>query len=63
MEISTISMLASRSGIDGQLKFHMMAGLNVGLTREEIEEIIIHTVPYSGFPTAINALNTLKSIE
>jgi 4-carboxymuconolactone decarboxylase len=56
-------MLASRSGIDGQLKFHMMAGLNVGLTREEIEEIIIHTVPYSGFPTAINALNTLKSIE
>jgi len=40
-----------------------MAGLIVGLTREEIEEIIIHTVPYSGFPTAINALNTLKSIE
>ncbi|MCY6369076.1 hypothetical protein [Clostridium ganghwense] len=30
------------------------------MTYEEVEEIIIQTVPYSGFPTAINALNVLK---
>jgi 4-carboxymuconolactone decarboxylase len=55
-------MLSSRSGVEPQLKVHIKAGLNVGLTREEIEEIIIQTVPYSGFPTAINALNVLKEI-
>jgi len=61
-EIATIAMLASRSGVEPQLKVHINAGLNVGLTYEEIEEIIIQTVPYSGFPTAINALNILKEI-
>jgi 4-carboxymuconolactone decarboxylase len=61
-EIATIAMLASRSGVEPQLKVHIQAGLNVGLTHEEIEEIIIQTVPYSGFPTAINALNILKEI-
>lgn len=61
-EIATIAMLASRSGVEPQLKVHIKAGMNVGLTPEEIEEIIIQTVPYSGFPTAINALNALKEI-
>ncbi|GKX65890.1 carboxymuconolactone decarboxylase family protein [Inconstantimicrobium mannanitabidum] len=61
-EIATIAMLASRSGVEPQLKVHIKAGMNVGLTTEEIEEIIIQTVPYSGFPTAINALNALKEI-
>lgn len=61
-EIATIAMLSGRSGVETQLKVHIKAGLNVGLTHEEIEEIIIQTVPYSGFPTAINALNVLKSL-
>ncbi|MBC2580472.1 carboxymuconolactone decarboxylase family protein [Clostridium sp. DJ247] len=41
----------------------MGAGLNVGLTYKEIEDIIIHTVPYLGFPTAINAIKVLKEFE
>jgi alkylhydroperoxidase/carboxymuconolactone decarboxylase family protein YurZ len=28
----------------------------------ELEEIVIQTVPYTGFPTAINALNALRDI-
>ncbi len=62
-EIATIAMLASRSGVEPQLKVHIGAGLNVGLTYEEINEIIIQTVPYSGFPTTINALNVLKTFQ
>jgi 4-carboxymuconolactone decarboxylase len=42
---------------------HIQAALNVGLSRQEVEEIIIQTVPYAGFPTAINALNVLKNCE
>jgi len=38
-----------------QRKFFRSA-LNVGLTREEIVEIIMQTGPYAGFPGALNAL-------
>ena len=61
-EIATIAMLTVLSKPE-QLKVHIQGGLNVGLTYEEIEEIIIHTAPYSGFPTAINAMNVLKGFS
>ncbi|BDF57191.1 4-carboxymuconolactone decarboxylase [Christensenellaceae bacterium] len=59
-EMITIAMLTVLSGRDPQLNVHIRAGMHVGLTKKEIEEIIIHSVPYCGFPTAINALNALK---
>ena len=37
----------------------MASALNVGLTADELYEIIIHTVVFAGFPTAINALSVL----
>lgn len=61
-EIATIAMLTCLSGREPQLNVHIHAGLNVGLTKQEIEEIIIQTVPYAGFPTAINAMSMLKAI-
>lgn len=61
-EIATIAMLTCLGGREPQLNVHIHAGLNVGLTRQEMEEIIIQTVPYAGFPTAINAMNLLKTI-
>ena len=39
-----------------QLKQHVLYGLNLGLTREEIVEILTHVAWYAGVPTAINAL-------
>jgi 4-carboxymuconolactone decarboxylase len=62
-EIAAIAMLTVMGGREPQLKVHLGAGLNVGLTPKEIEEIIIQTVPYSGFPTAINALHAFKQIQ
>jgi hypothetical protein len=41
---------------------HLGASLNVGVTSGELEEIVIHTVPYAGFPTAINAMNLLREV-
>ncbi len=61
-EIATIAMLTCLGGREPQLDVHIHAGLNVGLTKQEIEEVIIQTVPYAGFPTAINAMNLLKKI-
>lgn len=61
-EIATVALLTALGGREPQLKVHIGASLNVGLTTKEIEEVIIHTVPYAGFPTAINALNILKEV-
>ncbi|MBI9049009.1 MAG: carboxymuconolactone decarboxylase family protein [Anaerolineaceae bacterium] len=60
--IATIAMLTAMGGREPQLKVHFRAALNVGLSADELEEIIIHTVSYAGFPTAINALNLLKEV-
>jgi 4-carboxymuconolactone decarboxylase len=62
-EIATVAMLTVLGGREPQLKVHIGAALNVGLSSKEIEEIIIQTVPYAGFPTAINALNVLKEVN
>ena len=62
-EIATIAMLACLGGREPQLDVHIHAGLNVGLTEQEIEEVIIQTVPYAGFPSAINAMNVFKNIK
>ncbi len=60
-EFAAVAMLIAM-GRDQQVRFHLRAALNVGLTAEELEELIIHTVPFAGFPTAINALQALKQV-
>jgi 4-carboxymuconolactone decarboxylase len=60
-EIATSAMLTVL-GREPQLRVHFAAALNVGLTPAEIEEIIIHTITFGGFPTAINALNLLHTV-
>lgn len=55
-EIATIAALAAMGTARPQLKVHVRAGLNVGLSREEILEIIIQMAVYAGFPAALNAL-------
>lgn len=61
-ELASIAALTALGGREPQLRVHLGAGLNVGLTARELEEVIIQTVPYAGFPTAINALNLLKEV-
>jgi len=45
-----------------QLKFHINAGLNIGITEEEMKEIMLLMSVYSGFPSAINGTNSLKEV-
>lgn len=62
-EIATVAMLTALGGREPQLQVHLNAALNVGLTPTEIEEVILQTIPYAGFPTAINAMNLLKKVS
>ncbi|NLP59321.1 carboxymuconolactone decarboxylase [Lutibacter sp. B1] len=61
-QISTISALTALGNAQPQLKFHINAGLNIGLTKTEIKEIMLLMTVYSGFPSAINGINILKEV-
>ena len=39
-----------------------MVTLNVGLTREEITEVLLHAAVYSGFPRALNATFVAREV-
>lgn len=45
-----------------QLKAHIANGLNAGLTKKEIVEILTHVAFYAGVPTAVNAFQLAKEV-
>lgn len=61
-EIASVALLTAMGGREPQLKVHLNAALEAGLTPAELEEVVIHTVPYAGFPTAINAMRALREV-
>jgi len=54
-EVAAISALAALGRIP-QLRVHVMAALNLGVTRAEIVELLMQISIYAGFPPALNAL-------
>ena len=47
-------------GSENQIKAHVKGNLKVGNSKEVLVATIVQTMPYIGFP---NALNTLKIIQ
>lgn len=54
-EIGAVSALAALGRIP-QLRVHVIAALNLGVTRAEIVELLMQISIYAGFPPALNAL-------
>jgi 4-carboxymuconolactone decarboxylase len=61
-EIATIAALAALGTAPAQLKIHIEGGLNVGLSRDEIVEILMQMAVYAGFPAALNGLFAAKEV-
>ncbi|MDY5176702.1 carboxymuconolactone decarboxylase family protein [Lactococcus lactis] len=61
-ELITIPSLLTQGGCENQLRVHIQASLNVGLTQEEIIETFIHYALYVGFPRVLNAIFVAKEI-
>jgi 4-carboxymuconolactone decarboxylase len=61
-EIAAVSALATLGNATPQLKVHIHGALNVGLSREEVIEIIIQMAVYAGFPAAINGMSAAKEV-
>jgi len=59
-QIATIAALTAMGNSWPQLKFHIQAGLNIGLTVEEVKEVMLLMTIYAGFPAAVNGTNVLK---
>ena len=61
-KIATIAALTAMGNAAPQLKVHIEAGLNVGLSRDEITEVIMQMAVYAGFPAALNGLFAAKEV-
>lgn len=61
-EMVIIANLAAMGNAQPQLKAHINAALNVGVSQEEIAEIMILTSAYAGFPAAFNGTLSLKTV-
>jgi len=46
----------------GKLKNELHAGLDAGLTVNQIKEVIVHTYAYAGFPRSIRGLQTFMAV-
>ncbi|MDR2382835.1 MAG: carboxymuconolactone decarboxylase family protein [Prevotellaceae bacterium] len=61
-QIATVAALATLGNATSQLKFHISGALSVGVTADEIKEIMLLMTVYAGFPAAINGTNALREI-
>ena len=61
-EIATVAALTAMGNAAPQLKVHIAAALHVGLTQEEIIEVIMQMAVYAGFPAALNGLFAAKEV-
>jgi quercetin dioxygenase-like cupin family protein/alkylhydroperoxidase/carboxymuconolactone decarboxylase family protein YurZ len=59
--IAAISSYTAKGDLE-QLKKVINAGLEAGLTINEIKEVLVHLYAYCGFPRSIQGLNTLMAV-
>ena len=59
--LCTVAQLAALGRTD-ELKGHLMGARNLGITREELIEVLMQTACYAGVPAAVQALNAAADI-
>jgi 4-carboxymuconolactone decarboxylase len=60
-EIAAVAALVA-TGRSSQIPQHLRASLKAGLTPDELREVILQTATIAGFPPAMNAMSTLRSV-
>jgi 4-carboxymuconolactone decarboxylase len=61
-ELATVAMLTVMGGCEPQLDVHLQAAVNVGISIDELREVMIHVAPYAGFPAAINGMRRVQAL-
>lgn len=60
-ELAVVAALVAL-GRSSQIPQHLRASLKAGLSPDELREVILQTATIAGFPPAMNAMATLKTI-
>lgn len=60
-KLITISAFTAKGELD-KLKTELNAGLDAGLTVNEIKEVLVHLYAYSGFPRSLRGLQTFMTV-
>jgi len=61
-QILTVTILATLGNAKPQLNYHINGALNLGVSRKDIVDILIHISGYAGFPAAMNGVATAKEV-
>lgn len=61
-EMLTVAALMAMGNAPAQLEFHIRAALNVGVTREEIIEILLQIAVYAGVPACMNGVSAARKV-
>ncbi len=61
-QLVTIGALTAFGDTAPQLRVHLGAALNVGLSRAQVIEALIHVVSYAGFPRVLNAVAVARQV-
>ncbi len=59
--IVTVSMLVALGRMH-ELKIHLRGALNNGVTKTELQEILLHASVYCGFPAAVDAFRSAAEV-
>ncbi len=59
-ELVIVAVLTALGGLEPQVRAHIRAAREAGVSEEELEETMIQVSPYAGFPRAINGLKVLR---
>jgi 4-carboxymuconolactone decarboxylase len=60
-ELAAVASLVAL-GRSAQLPQHLRAALDAGVSADELTEVIIQTAALAGFPPAMNAMATLRTL-
>ncbi|MEO8695253.1 MAG: carboxymuconolactone decarboxylase family protein [Acidimicrobiales bacterium] len=60
-ELITVAMLATLGRL-GELKGHLLASRNIGLSQTELVEVLIHVSAYAGLPASVAALDAAAEV-
>lgn len=61
-EMLTVAALTAMGTAQSQLEFHIRAALNVGVTKEEVVEILLQMAVYAGVPACMNGVAAARRV-
>lgn len=61
-QIATVAALTAMGNARPQLKFHIGASLNAGVTSNEIIEVMYVTTVFAGFPCGLNGIGAAREV-